>query len=144
MPIPIEGMGHVVLPVDDMDRALGFYRDLLGFPIVGRKDPVWTVVDAHCLPLTLFLNPSSPRIALGPERDDSPFFLHVGDFRETARALETAGVRVQRIDEHQGVAWDPAGNAIGFHDHRPRPEAAGSRATGSARGRRRPSGGTGR
>ncbi|HKS59588.1 MAG TPA: VOC family protein [Thermoplasmata archaeon] len=111
-------MGHVVLTVDDMEKAVEFYRDILGFPIVGRTDPVWTVVDAHGLQLTLYRLPEAPRLALGADGDDSPFYFHVGNFEETAAWLESKQVRVKRIDARQGIAWDPAGNVLGFHDHR--------------------------
>jgi catechol 2,3-dioxygenase-like lactoylglutathione lyase family enzyme len=118
MGVGVSGIGHVVLTVDDMDRAVGFYRDVLGFPIVGKVHPVWTVVNAHGVELTLYRLPDSPRLALGPEHDDSPFFFHVANFDDTATALEAAGIRVKRTDGRQGVAWDPAGNVLGFHDHR--------------------------
>ncbi|MCI4349941.1 MAG: VOC family protein [Thermoplasmata archaeon] len=114
----VTGIGHLILTVDDMDRAVGFYRDLLGFPVVGAVDPVWTVVDAHGVPLTLYRVAGAPRLALGPDQDDSPFFFHVANFDSTAAALEAAGVRVKRTDRRQGIAWDPAGNVLGFHDHR--------------------------
>jgi catechol 2,3-dioxygenase-like lactoylglutathione lyase family enzyme len=114
----VTGIGHVVLTVDDMDRAVGFYRDVLGFPVVGEVNPVWTVVNALGVELTLYRVLNSPRLALGPDQDDSPFFFHVANFEQTAAALEALGIRVKRTDRRQGVAWDPAGNVLGFHDHR--------------------------
>ena len=112
------GAGHVVIPVDDMSLALKFYRDSLGFPVSGKVDDFWTVVDARGMKLTLFVQPDSPRIALGPKGEDSPFFFHVTNFLRSATALKSKGYRVKRFDDHQGIVWDPAGNVLGLHDHR--------------------------
>jgi catechol 2,3-dioxygenase-like lactoylglutathione lyase family enzyme len=114
----VTGIGHVVIPVHDMERALGCYRDALGFPVVGKENPVWTVVNARGVELTLFLQPDAPRIALGPDGEDSPFYFHVTNFPRAATALEKRGLRVKRLDEHQGLVWDPSGNVLGLHDHR--------------------------
>ncbi|MCI4331291.1 MAG: VOC family protein [Thermoplasmata archaeon] len=114
----VTGIGHVVVPVRDMGLALAFYRDALGFPVVGKEDPVWTVVDARGMELTLFLQPEAPRIALGKDAEDSPFFFHVSSFPKSADALERQGFRVKRSDDHQGIVWDPSGNVLGLHDHR--------------------------
>jgi catechol 2,3-dioxygenase-like lactoylglutathione lyase family enzyme len=117
MPGIVSGIGHVVIPVHDMPLALRFYRDVLGFPVAGKEDPVWTVVSANGVELTLFLQPEAPRIALGPEGDESPFYFHVPDFASAAATLEKQGFRVKRLDERQGIVWDPSGNVLGLHDH---------------------------
>jgi catechol 2,3-dioxygenase-like lactoylglutathione lyase family enzyme len=118
MPAILSGIGHIVIPVHDMNLALAFYRDTLGFPIVGKESPVWTVVDAKGVELTLYLQPDAARIALGPDGEDSPFFFHVASFPRAAVALEKRGFRLKRLDEHQGLVWDPSGNVLGLHDHR--------------------------
>ncbi len=41
----IQDIGHLILPVDEMSKALAFYRDLLGFQVVGKGSPVWTVIE---------------------------------------------------------------------------------------------------
>lgn len=110
--------GHLILPVDDMDEALRFYLEGLGFHIVGDRNPVWTVVDAKGVALTLFRQPKAPRVAMGRKKDDTPVHLHVRNVVEAAQALRKQGYRVRRSGLHSGVAWDPAGNAIGLHDHR--------------------------
>jgi catechol 2,3-dioxygenase-like lactoylglutathione lyase family enzyme len=114
----VSGIGHIVIPVHDMQLALGFYRDALGFGVVGEENPVWTVVDAKGASLTLFLQDDSPRIALGKDGDESPFFFHVSNFLDSATELEKRGFRVKRLDGNQGIVWDPSGNVLGLHDHR--------------------------
>jgi catechol 2,3-dioxygenase-like lactoylglutathione lyase family enzyme len=116
--VKVSGIGHIVIPVHNMELALSFYRDALGFDVVGDVDPVWTVVDAKGASLTLFLQVDSPRIALGSERDESPFFFHVSCFTDSATELEKRGFRVRREDSNQGIVWDPSGNVLGLHDHR--------------------------
>lgn len=120
MPRVVSEFGHLIRNVKEMDSTVHFYRDVLGFPVVGKLNPVWTVVNAQGVKLTLFLQPRGPRLAFGRRKDDSPLYLHVQNFDKAATALESSGYRVVRVDPHQGVVWDPAGNLIGLHDHRPR------------------------
>jgi catechol 2,3-dioxygenase-like lactoylglutathione lyase family enzyme len=114
----VSGIGHIVIPVHNMELALSFYRDALGFEVIGAVDPVWTVVDAKGASLTLFLQDDSPRIALGKDADESPFFFHVSSFQDSASELEKRGYKVRRQDGNQGIVWDPSGNVLGLHDHR--------------------------
>ena len=41
------GIGHVVLKVRDLDRSLAFYRDLLGFQVVGELSNVMIFLAAN-------------------------------------------------------------------------------------------------
>ena len=116
----VEGVGHIILPVRDMDASLRFYRDILGFTANGVVDPVWTELDAGGFPLTLYRDEESPVIALGPKGADTPLVFHVADYARAEAELRQAGVRVVREGDHQGVIWDPAGNVLRLHDHRTR------------------------
>lgn len=41
--IQVKQLDHVVLRVRDLDRAISFYRDVLGFPVERRLDPLGLV-----------------------------------------------------------------------------------------------------
>ncbi len=114
----VTDIGHIIVPVKDMDRAIAFYRDLLGFQVVGAPNPAWTVVAVPGGHLTLFRTDAIPTVALGPDGGGTPFRLHVRDFSLAAERLESKGVRVKRDGPNSGVVWDPSGNAVGLHDHR--------------------------
>lgn len=114
----VQDIGHLILPVDDIGKALAFYRDLLGFRLVGKENPVWTVVETTGGQLTLWKNPKLPKVGTGPNGEGTPFEFHVGDFDRAASLLESRGIRVKRDDAHAGVLWDPFGNALRLHDHR--------------------------
>jgi catechol 2,3-dioxygenase-like lactoylglutathione lyase family enzyme len=114
----IQDFGHVLIRVGGMDEALAFYEDLLGFRVVGKSNPVWTVVEVDGGQLTLWRAQDPTPLAIGPEARGSPINLHVDDFPRAASELEAKGVRVHRADANSGVVWDPFGNVIGLHDHR--------------------------
>ena len=114
----IQDIGHLILPVDDMPKALAFYRDLLGFQVVGKGSPVWTVIEVRGGQITLWRTDKLVKVAYGPDHDDTPFEFHVEDFGKAADLLESNGVRVKRSSPSSGVVWDPFGNVFRVHDHR--------------------------
>ena len=95
---------RIFIRVDDLEKALRFYRDLLGHP-VERVSDRWADL-APALGLTLTLE------------DEGPVEFHVDNFEEAAERLETAGFPIERRDRHGGKVRDPSGNVIGLHDHR--------------------------
>lgn len=113
----VEGVGHIILPVRDMDASVSFYRDILGFSIKGEVSPVWTELDAGGFPLTLYRDEEASVVALGPKGADTPIVFHVADYAAAESELGRAGIRFQREGDHQGVIWDPAGNVLRLHDH---------------------------
>ena len=114
----IADIGHLILPVDDMPKALAFYRDLLGFRVSGKGSPVWTVIETQGGQVTLWRTDKLAKVAYGPDGEDTPFEYHVDDFEKAADLLESKGVRVKRFSTSAGVVWDPFGNAFRVHDHR--------------------------
>ncbi len=95
---------RVFIHVDDLDKALEFYRDLLGHPVERVADTWADLAPARGLTLTL--------------TDEGPIEFHVANFEIAANRLEKAGVPVERKDNHSGKVRDPFGNIVGIHDHR--------------------------
>ncbi len=114
----IQDIGHLIVPVDDMEQALAFYRDLLGFRVAGKGSAVWTVVETQGGQVTLWRTNELAKVAYGPKGEDTPFEFHVSDFAKTAALLESEGVRLKRFTANAGVVWDPFGNVFRVHDHR--------------------------
>lgn len=115
MPV-IEDIGHIILQVGDMEDALKFYRDVLGFEVEGREHPIWTAVTVKGGSLTL-LKAKNPVPCVSAE-NGSPINLHVRDFDEAARVIEGKGCTVHRRDGNSGFLRDPWGNILWLHDHR--------------------------
>ena len=115
MPI-VQDIGHLVFEVGDMEKALRFYRDTLGFQVAGKVDPVWTVLATKGGTLTLLRTKDPAPCAIGT--DGSPLNLHVADFTAAASSIERAGYIINRGDENSGSVNDPWGNVLGLHDHR--------------------------
>lgn len=54
----VQGVANVWLPVQDMERAMSFYRDVLGLE-VQKQSAEWSELDAHGL--SIGLNGREPR-----------------------------------------------------------------------------------
>jgi catechol 2,3-dioxygenase-like lactoylglutathione lyase family enzyme len=48
----VKGVVNVWVPVEDIERALDFYQNTLGFSVIKRDDP-WAEVDANGLNIGL-------------------------------------------------------------------------------------------
>lgn len=111
------GMRHLALRVRDLDRALWFYRDLLGFRIVWQPDPENVYLSSGCDNLALHR-------ADGISRDVGPLDhlgIIVGSADEVGAAeaaLVEAGVEVlqgtktHRDDSVSCYVADPDGNSV--------------------------------
>jgi catechol 2,3-dioxygenase len=118
----IQQLGHVVLKVRDRARAEEFYSDVLGLPIVARRDDP---------PLTFFSLGNHHDFAIlavgdggtdAPE--DAPGLFHVAfrigtsieELREARDYLESKGVHIAMLADHtvtKSVYFpDPDGNLL--------------------------------
>jgi predicted enzyme related to lactoylglutathione lyase len=113
----VHGVAAVWLPVDDMERAIGFYGDTLGLT-VQRRDDDWAELDANGL-----------LIGLNGRDDERPggeggavvSFQPEGGLDEAVQELRDRGVDFAGgISEH---AWgriaamhDPDGNALQLYE----------------------------
>lgn len=93
----IQGVAVVWMPVEDIERAKGFYRDTLGLQIT-NEDGEWAEVDANGL--TIGLNgrePSGAGAAGGPVVTFQP----EGSLDQTVSNLKEQGVAFPaEISEH--------------------------------------------
>ena len=87
-PVRLDGVGQIAVNVRDLDRAVGFYRDTLGMPLLfgspGRR--------SSCGATRLMLGTAEK-----PELDHpaSILYYRVADIRAAFDALVAAGVRVE-------------------------------------------------
>jgi catechol 2,3-dioxygenase len=125
-------IGHVHLKVSDIDRALGFYRDVLGFRVMQRLGDSAAFVSAGGYHHHIGLNTWESRGGPPPPRGTTGLY-HVAirypDRPALARALQRvveAGLPLQGATDH-GVSEaiylsDPDGNGIELYRDRPREE----------------------
>ena len=95
----MEGVAAIWMPVQDIERAKGFYRDTLGLPIRYEDEVApWAVVDANGL--TIGLNGREPGGAAAES-----------GLEETVGALQDLGVEVPA-----GISEHPWGRIATFKD----------------------------
>jgi catechol 2,3-dioxygenase len=129
---PRVDIGHVHLKVSDIDRALGFYRDILGFDVMQRMGDQAAFISAGGYHHHLGLNTWESKGGAPPPRGTTGLY-HVAirypDRKALADALRRvldAGVPLEGATDH-GVSEaiylrDPDGNGIELYRDRPREE----------------------
>lgn len=107
---------HVAVVVDDLDRAIGFYTRVLGFPLSAERPGTlgpgaWLDVGGQ----QVHLIQGSP----GPARGQH-FAVLVDDLDTEVRRLRAEGFEVSDPAPvgaaRQSFLTDPAGNAIELHE----------------------------
>ena len=130
MPIdPATRIGHVHLTVADLDRALRFYRDVLGFEVTTRygRDAVFLSAGGyhHHIGLNTWAGPNAPRPPAGTT-GLYHFAILFPDRRALAAALRRVmdhGIPLDGAADH-GVSEavylrDPDGNGVELYRDRP-------------------------
>lgn len=116
-------LGHVVFYVKDLQRSLGFYRDLLGFKEVGRifNGAAAALTSGRTHHELLLIQVGD---APGPPNGRRRGLYHVGikvgdsldELREAKQALEQAGIAIDGMSDHtvsQSLYLkDPDGNEV--------------------------------
>lgn len=129
---PETRIGHVHLKVADLDRALGFYRDTLGFEVTQRYGEEAVFLSAGGYHHHIGLNTWAGRgVPPAPQRSAGLFHLAIlyPDRRELARALQRllkAEYPIDGASDH-GVSEalylrDPDGNGVELAADRPEDE----------------------
>jgi len=126
---PKTRIGHVHLTVSDLERALVFYRDALGFEVTSRYGPDAVFLSAGGYHHHIGLNTWAGRGAPQPARGTTGlyhFAVLYPDRGALARAVRRAldhGVRLEGAADH-GVSEavylrDPDGNGVELYRDRP-------------------------
>lgn len=122
--IGIRGIAQVAVPVKDIARAVAFYRDVLGLPLLFEAPP--SLAFFQCGTVQLMLSPPS-----GPEFDHpaSIIYYDVPDVRVAHAALTRRGVTfrsaphlVNRAPDHElwmAFLADPDGNVLALASRLP-------------------------
>ncbi len=106
----VQKLGMVIHPVDDLERAIRFYREVLELPQKFRDGDRFCAFDAGGVTLAL--------AAAGERLCDAPAVsLEVADLDAALRRLEAGGARLLRgpesgPHERRALLADPAGNAF--------------------------------
>jgi catechol 2,3-dioxygenase len=127
---PETRIGHAHLKVADLDRAIAFYRDVLGFEVMQRYGDQAAFLSAGGYHHHIGLNTWESQGGTPPPPGHTGLY-HVAilypDRRELARALKRLfdhGVRISGASDH-GVSEaiyleDPDGNGLELYADRPR------------------------
>jgi catechol 2,3-dioxygenase len=129
---PRVDIGHVHLKVSDIERALAFYRDVLGFAVTQRYGDEAAFLSAGGYHHHLGLNTWESRGGSPPPPGTTGLY-HVAirypdraTLGDALRRLGEAGIRISGATDH-GVSEaiylsDPDGNGIELYRDRPRDE----------------------
>jgi catechol 2,3-dioxygenase len=129
---PGADIGHVHLKVADIDRALGFYRDVLGFDVTQRLGDSAAFLSAGGYHHHIGLNTWESRGGAPPPPGTTGLY-HVAirfptrrSLAEAVRRVIDAGIQLGGASDH-GVSEaiylrDPDGNGIELYRDRPREE----------------------
>lgn len=103
MAFAVKNLDHVVLRVADLERAIGFYRDVLGCTVERRVESIDLIqMRAGESLIDLILADSGPEVAAG---NLDHFALRIDPFDEAAlrRHLEGHGVEVGDVVRRYGA-----------------------------------------
>jgi len=110
-------VAQVMIPVDDFERGVAFYRDVLGIPFLFAAPPMMAFFQSGAVRLLVGVLPPGQKAQRG-----SAIYFQVADIREVHATLEASGVEF-RAQPHivnrtpKSELWlaeftDPDGNPL--------------------------------
>ena len=118
----IKSLGHVVIRVSDVERAVGFYNGVLGLPVVARLDQgvkmaFFSLGNHHDFAVMQRPAGVTPEgeVLVGLDHVAFKIGESLDDLREAKAMLDTAGVRTTPIDHEVTKSLymsDPDGNGV--------------------------------
>ena len=117
----VRGVDFVFYNVTDMDKAVAFYRDVLGLKVIGEPGKMWTEFDTGNLALVIGIYGGEP-IPKGKKANVS-VGLAVDDVKSALQHLKSKGVPInmdlQSFDPcFMASISDPDGNEIVIHQRK--------------------------
>jgi catechol 2,3-dioxygenase-like lactoylglutathione lyase family enzyme len=111
--VRVEQVDFIAVPTQDPDRAIGFYRDVLGIP---ESEYRGLELETPNVTLTFWM-PEEQGLEFKP--NESGFALRVADVHEAVEEARAGGAEVIGIDDssvcHMGFVKDPDGNVVILH-----------------------------
>jgi len=121
----IKGFAHICFTVNDLDSAIAFYQDKLGFRHAfdfineqGKRYGVYLHIGGRC-----FIELFQGEVGAPPDKPAYKHFcLEVDDIEKTTAALRAQGVEVSPVKRGGDQSWqawlaDPDGNRIELHGY---------------------------
>lgn len=81
----VDGLHQIALRVEDFDRAVAFYRDVVGLVLIGQFNP----------PGLAFFSLGGTRLLLEKGAPSALLYLHVDDVSSETERLRAAGVVIE-------------------------------------------------
>ena len=116
----IQALHHVSLVVADTGKALGFYHDLLGLPLLPRPDlgfpGAWLQLGQQQLHLLQVHNPDPVQDRPQHGGRDRHIAVNIDSLDELVQALKKAGISYSRSRSGRAAVFcrDPDGNGLEF------------------------------
>ena len=115
MPPPLDGILETALYVDDVDRAVAFYRDVLGLTVVDVSERLTALAAGPRQLLLVFKRGASVRLPLTPH--DASGHQHIA-FTIPSAALDgwESWFAERGVPVVEKKRWDRGGTSLYFHD----------------------------
>jgi catechol 2,3-dioxygenase-like lactoylglutathione lyase family enzyme len=117
--VKVTGIDHIVLHVNDVERARTFYADVLGMSVY-RQNERQVFLHAGVQGVALFKKSGDPPLATGNDMNHLALTVAEGGYEKLKAALEAQGVKVTgRPGEDRCIYFqDPDGHRLQLMVHK--------------------------